>query len=199
MAESSNRTVRAFIQISLDGCYCDAQGDMSFAHQPPADREWQEFVAGNASAGGALLFGRVTYELMANWWPTPMAAQAMPDVASRMNAMPKLVASRTLARADWTNTTIVADVVADIRRRKAEPGADITILGSGSIVTQLAEAELLDELQVVIVPIALGGGKPLLGGLRARLPLELTRSRTFGNGSVVLWYSPGRPGRLPPG
>jgi dihydrofolate reductase len=192
MPDPTSRRLSAFMQISLDGYYCDARGDMSFAHKAADDEEWQEFVEGNTGGGGMLLFGRLTYELMANWWPTPMAAEAMPEVAARMNAMPKVVASRTLSRAPWTNTTIIRDdLAASVRQLKESPGPDITILGSGSIVTQLAESRLLDELQVVVNPIALGAGKALFTGLRQPLPLRTAKSRRFANGSIVLWYSLG--------
>lgn len=189
----TTRKLAAFMQISLDGYYCDAQGDMSFAHKALADAEWNEFVAGNASSGGMLLFGRKTYEMMAAWWPTPMAAQAMPQVAANMNAMPKIVFSRSLTSADWNNTKLVRDdVVATVRQMKDEPGPDMAILGSGSIVTQLAGAGLLDVLQVVVNPVALGAGQSLFSGLSRRLDFVLTNTRVFGNGSVVLWYSPRR-------
>jgi len=185
------RTLSAFLQISLDGYYCDAHGDMSFAHKAPDDTEWNEFVSGNATGDGMLLFGRRTYEMMASWWPTPMAAQAMPVVAAYMNARPKLVFSRTLASADWSNTTLVKDdLVGYVRRVKSVPGPDMAILGSGSIVRQLAGAGLLDALQVVVSPVALGGGSSLLSGLASPLSLALTRTRVFKNGSVVLWYAP---------
>jgi dihydrofolate reductase len=138
-----------------------------------------------------LLFGRTTYEMMAAWWPTPMAAKAMPVVAARMNAMPKLVFSRTLASADWTNTILVRDDLGrTIRRMKHEAGPDMVILGSGSIVTQLARAGLIDTFQVVVNPVALGGGRSLFSGLRRPLDLVTTQSRVFGNGSVVVWYAP---------
>jgi dihydrofolate reductase len=190
MSDPSRRRLSAFIQISLDGYYCDARGDMGFAHKPPDDEEWQEFVQGNTGAGGMLLFGRVTYELMANWWPTPMAAEALPEVAARMNEMPKLVASRTLTHVDWVNSTLIRDDLAGtVRRLKEAPGPDITILGSGSIVTQLADLRLLDELQVVLNPVAWGAGKALFAGLNQRLVLTTAKSRRFGNGSIVLWYS----------
>ena len=187
----TTRKCAAFMQISLDGYYCDAQGDMSFAHKAPEDAEWNEFVAGNARSGGMLLFGRKTYEMMAAWWPTPMAAQAMPQVAAHMNALPKIVFSRSLTSASWSNTKLVRDdVVATVRQMKDEPGPDMAILGSGSIVTQLADAGLLDVLQVVVNPVALGAGQSLFSGLSQRLDFALTNTRVFGNGSVVLWYSP---------
>lgn len=83
-------------QVSLDGYFVDAQGDMNWAKKDPGDTEWNEYVAGNARGGGALVFGRVTYEMMASFWPSPLAARMMPEVAKQMNALPKLVFSRTL-------------------------------------------------------------------------------------------------------
>lgn len=193
LGHPARRTIGAFLQVSLDGYYCDPAGDMRFAHKPPEDTEWNTFVAGNASGNGALLFGRVTYEMMAAWWPTPMAAAAMPAVAAGMNAMPKYVFSRTLSHAAWANTTLLRGSLPDaIRRLTAEPGPDLVVLGSGSIVTQLADAGLLDTLQVVICPVALGAGKSLFGGLGRPAHLTLTQSRVFANGSVVLWYEPRR-------
>jgi dihydrofolate reductase len=191
MPDTISRTLGAFMQISLDGYYCDPYGDMSFAHKPPGDTEWQQFVAGNASAGGMLLFGRVTYDMMAAWWPSPMAAQAMPEVAARMNSMPKIVFSRTMSSADWSNTKLVKDdLVGTVRRMKGEAGPDMAILGSGTIVTQLAGAGLIDSLQIVVNPVALGAGKSLFAGLTKRVDFTLTKTRVFANGSVVLWYTP---------
>ena len=191
MTTPAIRTLGAFLHLSLDGYYCDAHGQMGFAHKPPDDAEWNAFVSGNASGNGALVFGRVTYDMMAAWWPSPMAAQAMPAVAAGMNAMPKIVFSRSMKVAAWANTTVINDdLAAAMRRLKAEPGPDMVILGSGSIVTQLADAGLIDSLQVVINPVALGGGKSLLAGLSERRDWRLERSRVFGNGAVVLWYAP---------
>lgn len=191
MPKHPSRQLSAFMHLSLDGYYCDVRGDMSFAHKAPDDAEWNTFVRANASGQSVLLFGRTTYEMMASWWPSPMAAQAMPDVAAGMNAAPKVVFSRTLPSADWSNTTLVKDdLVPAVRRLKSEPGPDMAILGSGSIVTQLADAGLIDALQVVVNPVALGAGTSLFAGLTTRLELTLTKSRVFKNGAVVLWYVP---------
>lgn len=193
MPTGQRRQLSVFMQISLDGYFCDPDGDMGFAHNAADDAEWNQFVAGNASGGGMLLFGRTTYDMMAAWWPSPMAAQAMPEVAAGMNAMPKVVFSTTLESAEWSNTTLVrGDVAGTVRRMKDAPGPDMTILGSGSIVTQVAEAGLIDRLQVVINPVALGSGKSLFSGLTRRLDLVLGNTRVFANGSVVLWYTPRR-------
>jgi len=185
------RKLVVFNSTSLDGYFTDANGDMSFAHSKQGDAEWDGFVAGNASGGGVLLFGRITYELMARFWPTRLAAETMPVVAERMNNLPKVVFSRTLDKAAWTNAKLVKDdVVGAIRRMKNEPGEDMAILGSGSIVSQLAQHGLIDEYQIVVVPVALGKGRTLFEGVKEKVPLKLTKTRTFSNGNVLLCYQP---------
>lgn len=190
MAEPTHRrSIGAFVHVSLDGFYCDERGDMSFAYRAGPDPEWNAFVEANAQGGGALLLGRITYDMMVSWWPTPAAASAMPAVAERMNALPKHVVSRTLESAAWANTTVLkGDLAECVRRLKAGTGPDVTILGSGSIVRQLAVAGLLDTLQLVLNPVVLGSGRSLFGGVEAPLALELTSDRAFRNGCVVLTY-----------
>jgi dihydrofolate reductase len=185
------RRLSVFETVSLDGYFTDASGDMGWAHNAAADAEWNDFVAGNASGGGPLLFGRVTYELMASFWPTPMAIRSMPVVAERMNNLPKIVFSGTLERASWNNTTLVKDdLAATVRRMKHESGENMAILGSGSIVSQLAQEGLIDEYQIVVKPVVLGAGRTLFDGLTRRLTLKRTRTRAFGNGNVVSYYEP---------
>lgn len=182
------RRLHAFLQLSLDGYFADARGDMSWAHRH--DPEWMAFTAENAKAGGALLFGRVTYEQMASFWPTPAAAELMKDVAEGMNAMPKYVASRTLKEASWQNTTVLSgDLVPAVRALLAEDGPDISTLGSGDLVTQLAAADLVTSYQLVINPVALGAGRSIFAGLPGPKHFALERSRTFQNGNTVLWYA----------
>jgi dihydrofolate reductase len=182
-----------FETISLDGYFTDANGDMSWAHRGDDDPEWTAFVSQNASGGGALLFGRVTYQMMESFWPTPIAAERMPVVARRMNEATKIVFSRTLKRATWNNTRLVReDPVAEVRRLKRESDVDMAILGSGSIVAQLAKAGLIDEYQLVVAPVLLGAGRTPFDGLDGRLPLRRTKSREFANGNVVLYYEPAR-------
>lgn len=183
------RKLVVFNHLSLDGYFVDSQGDMSWAHADPQDAEWNAFVTGNAGSGGALVLGRVTYDLMVSFWPTPMAAQMMPAVAERMNNLPKVVFSRTLDKATWNNTTLLkGDIAAETRKLKEAPGPDMTILGSGTIVAQLAQAGLIDEYQFVVNPIVLGKGRTMFAGLHEKLALRLTQSRTFGNGNVFLCY-----------
>ncbi len=185
------RRLVVFNQTSLDGYFADANGDMSFAHNEKPDAEWDAFVAGNARGGGMLLFGRITYELMASYWPTPFAAEKMPVLAERMNNLPKVVFSRTLDKASWSNTKLVkGGMTGEIRKMKAEPGEDMAILGSGSIVSQLAQHGLIDEYQIVVIPVALGKGRTMFEGVREKVRLKLTKTRTFSNGNVLLCYEP---------
>jgi dihydrofolate reductase/predicted enzyme related to lactoylglutathione lyase len=162
---------------------------MSWAHKQ--DAEWNSFVEGNASGGGVLLFGRITYELMAGYWPTAQASQNAPVVAERINNLPKVVFSRTLDKASWNNTKLVKDgMAAEIRKMKNEPGPDMVIMGSGSIVSQLAQESLIDEYQIVVNPVVLGKGRTMFEGIKEKLTLKLTKTRTFGNGNVLLCYQP---------
>jgi dihydrofolate reductase len=183
------RKLTVFNNVSLDGYFSDSHGDMRWAHRQ--DAEWDAFVSQNASGGGALVFGRVTYDLMAGYWPTAAALQSNSVVAEQMNNLPKIVFSRTLERASWSNTKLIkGDIVAATRQLKQEPGPDMVILGSGSIVAQLTDARLIDEYQIALCAVVLGGGHTMFEGLKRKLDLTLRKTRTFGNGNVVLWYEP---------
>jgi dihydrofolate reductase len=181
------RKVNVFDNVSLDGFFTDAKGDMSWAHKQ--DEEWNAFASANASGNGELLFGRVTYDMMAAFWPTPQAAKMLPKVAAGMNAMRKTVFSRTLDTVAWQNTVLMkGDLVTEVRRLKQQPGSDIVILGSGSIVSQLTQARLIDEYQLVLNPIVVGRGRSLFETVVDTLNLTLTKTQSFRNGNVVLWY-----------
>ncbi len=183
------RKVMMYNTVSLDGYFVSASGDMSWAHRH--DPEWMAFVSANASGESVMVFGRKTYELMASYWPTPQALQTAPLVARRMNETPKVVFSRTLDKAAWSNTTLVkGDLATEIRKMKSESGPDMVIMGSGTIVSQLSAARLIDQYQFVLSPIALGAGRTLFEGLTDKLALKLTKSQSFSNGNVVTWYEP---------
>ena len=183
------RKLRVFNAISVDGYFTDAQGDMSWAHKQ--DAEWDAFTNENASGGGELVFGRVTYEMMAGHWQTPEAHEAMPVVAERMNSLPKVVFSRTLDEVTWPNTELIkADITDAMRDKKRESGPDMVIMGSGTIVSQLTEARLIDEYQLVVNPIVLGSGRTLFEGVDGNVDLKLVDTRAFKNGNVVMWYQP---------
>ncbi len=183
--------VTVFNQVSLDGFFVDRRGDMSWAHADRSDPEWNAFVERNAEGDATLVFGRVTYEMMAGFWTTPLAAEQMPDITRRMNTSCKIVFSRTLAAAPWSNTRLVSnDPAAELRQLKATAGLDLVVLGSGQIVSQLAAAGLVDEYQIVVVPIILGAGRTLFADVSTNLPLRLIRSRVFQNGHALVCYEP---------
>jgi dihydrofolate reductase len=185
------RKLIVFNHVTLDGCFADANGRMDWARADHNDEEWKAFVAGNAGGNGPLLLGRVTYELMTRYWPTPLAKQHDPAIAERMNDLQKIVFSRTLDQAAWSHTKLVkGDLAAEVRKMKDEPGDGMTILGSGSIVSQLAQEGLIDEYQVVLNPVVLGKGRTMFDGLKEKLALKLVKSRAFGNGNLWLCYEP---------
>ena len=185
------RRLSVFNQVSLDGYFTDSKGDMSWAHRN--DPEFNAWTEENAKGGGVLLFGRITYEMMASFWPTPAATQTMPVVAEQMNNLPKVVFSRTLDKASWQNTKLVkTGLVEEVRKMKKESGPGMVIMGSGTIVSQLTQAGLIDEFQLVVNPIVLGKGRTLFEGVKDKLNLKRTSTRTFGNGNTVLCYEPAR-------
>jgi dihydrofolate reductase len=189
--EKHMRKLIVFNNISLDGYFTDAKGDMSWAHEGGDDPEFAAFTSDNAKGGGVLVFGRVTYDLMASFWPTPAAAAQMPQVAEQMNKLEKIVFSRTLEAAAWMNTRLVtSDPVAEMRRIKREEGSDMVIMGSGSIVAQFAQAGLIDGYQVVVCPIALGSGRTMFEGVTRPIRMKLTHSRTFRNGKIFASCEP---------
>ena len=186
-----------FNSVSLDGYFTDSRGDIGWAHRQ--DPEWNAFVGENAGGGGVLLFGRVTYQMMASHWATDAGVRDNRAVAEGMSQVRKVVFSKTLTQVEWQNTTIVqGDLVTEVREMKRQRGPDLVILGSGSIVAQLAWAGLIDEFQVVVVPVVLGAGRTMFEGAAGSgkskssdgpLNLKLLKSRSFKNGNVVLWYA----------
>jgi dihydrofolate reductase len=106
-----------------------------------------------------------------------------------MTQMEKIVFSRTLKSVSWANTTLLSkDIATEVRRLKAGSGPDMVILGSGTIVAQLTEADLIDEYRIVHSAIVLGAGRSLFEGVTRKISLDLQRTRAFSNGNVVSWY-----------
>lgn len=135
----------------------------------------------------AFLLGRVTYEVFAGFWPTQTHNEF--GVADKYNSAPKYVVSTTLQTADWNNSTLIqANVIEEIRKLKQQPGGTIGIIGSATLVHSLLEADLIDEIQVLVHPIVLGKGVRLFvdGGRPARM--KLVDSQILANGVVFLSY-----------
>ena len=151
--------------------------------------EEAEFSDESSKPDGTLLFGRVTYQQMASFWPTEQAKQMFAKTAENMTRSPKIVFSRTLTDPGWENVTVVReDAVAAVRRLKETSDRDMTVLGSGSIVTQLADAGLIDAYQIMLDPVALGAGRTVFAGISRKLNLRLTSTRTFKSGVLLLNY-----------
>jgi dihydrofolate reductase len=182
------RKLKVFNNVTLDGYFTDSNGDMSWAHEGN-DEEFNSFVRDNAQGESEFLFGRVTYELMASYWPTPHALENMPIVAKKMNETPKTVFSKTLSKTSWNNTKLLkGDLVTEVQKLKKLPGNDLLIFGSGSLVSQLATAGLIDQYQFVLTPIALGEGRSSFDKIGKRQNFKLVSSRVFPHGKIFLCY-----------
>jgi len=174
--------------ITLNGFFKGPNEDINW-HRHCGEEN--EYSVESLKAGNTLLFGRITYEMMAGFWPTQMAIDSFPDVARGMNKADKIVFSRTLEKVEWNNTRVVKDnMIGEIKRLKQLPGKDMTLLGSGSILTQFADHGLVDEYQVMIDPVAIGDGTPIFKNLMEKLDLKLTATRTFKSGVLLLRYEP---------
>jgi dihydrofolate reductase len=179
-----------FNLVTLDGYFTGDGGDISWHN---VDAEFNKFAEQTANSGNTLLFGRVTYELMVSYWSTQEAIKNDPIVAHGMNSASKIVFSRTLGNVHWNNTRLVKDnIIDEIRRLKHQSEKDMTILGSGSIIVQLAPFGLIDEYEIMLNPVAIGKGRTMFEGIKNRLTMKLTKTRTFGNGNVLLCYEPVR-------
>ncbi|OGW39487.1 MAG: riboflavin biosynthesis protein RibD [Nitrospirae bacterium GWC2_56_14] len=182
------RKLFLFNMITLDGYFEGPGRDISWHN---VDAEFNEYAVAMLNSVDLLLFGRVTYELMAGYWPTPDVMKNDPLVAERMNNLWKIVFSRTLDRASWHNTRLVKEnIEEEIIKVKKQSGKDMALFGSGSIMAAFAQRGLIDEYRIMVNPVVLGSGNPLFKGMKEKLDLELVDTRTFGNGNVLLSYKP---------
>jgi dihydrofolate reductase len=182
------RKVVWMMSVSLDGFI---EGPNREIDWHTVDDELHSHFNEVLGAMSAFLDGRVTYELMAGFWPTADADPSSPrpviEFARIWREMPKIVFSRTLQRADW-NATVVREVVPEaILELKAEPGGDMAV-GGADLAAAFMRHDLIDEYRVYVHPILIGKGKPMFPPSEARVNLELAETRTFGNGVVLLHY-----------
>jgi len=180
------RKLNVFNFITLNGYFEGPNHDISWHKHGGEENKYSD---DSLKADGILLFGRRTYEMMYSFWPTPMAAEMFPETAKGMNKSEKIVFSNSLKKAEWNNTKVIGgNIVEEMRRLKKTKGKDMTILGSGSIVSLFAEAGLIDNFEIMIDPIAIGNGTPIFNGIQHKLDLKLTDTRTFKSGVVLLSY-----------
>jgi dihydrofolate reductase len=186
------RKLFSFMVTTLDGFHVGPKGEFDW---PNVDQEFHDYSIRQLNDIDTLLFGRATYEHMAQFWPTSEAFDALPVTAGRMNSVHKLVFSSTLTEATWENTELVTgDPVAKIEELKRRPGeGDLALFGSSTFTASLLEAGVVDEVRVMVNPILLGGGVSLFTGLTDRVKLRLARTISFRNGNVLLCYTPEAP------
>jgi dihydrofolate reductase len=182
------RNLFAFLMVSVDGYFEGVNHDLSWHH---TDAEFLDFCHDQNSRIGTLLFGHQTYDLMAGFWPTPQGTAVDPETAVFMNATPKVVVSRSPFKPEWNKTTAVsANLIDEVRKLKAQPGKDTAIFGSNRLLVSLMASSVVDEVRILIEPVALGKGTPLFAGLDKSVKLKLIATRGFNSGNVLHRYVP---------
>ncbi|MEA2584783.1 MAG: hypothetical protein QOF33_2868 [Thermomicrobiales bacterium] len=179
------RKIVAGLFISLDGVVESPDK----WHFPYFNDEMGEAVGTQMAASDTMLLGRVTYQEFAGYWPHQSSADN--EIADYMNDTPKVVVSTTLKTLEWQNSTLIKDnVVEELTRLKQQPGKNIGITGSATLVRSLLRDDLLDELRLLVHPIVVGSGKRLFEHEGAQTPLKLVESKTFSTGVLYLTYQP---------
>jgi dihydrofolate reductase len=173
--------------VSLNGFF---EGDHKETDWHHVDEEFINYSEALLSGVDILLFGRITYELMLSYWPTPTALAQEPGVAAKMNSLPKIVFSTTMEQAGWNNTRVVKNNISKEIDDLKSQGKIMAIFGSSNLALTFIKERLIDEFRVVINPIALGGGTPLFNGIDKSLQLDLKKTATFRSGNIMLFYEP---------
>jgi dihydrofolate reductase len=179
-------------EVTLDGFFAGPNGEIDWFI---VDEEFNQYATDLLSRVDALLFGRVTYQLMADYWPAaatnPSTSKSDLEIADKMNNLPKIVFSKTLQQVEWNNSSLVKDNIAqEISKMKQQSGKDMVIFGSGSIVPTFMQYGLIDEYRIIVNPVVLGNGKPLFKGVNDKHNLKLLKTRLFDSGIVILFYEP---------
>ncbi len=194
--ENGMRKVIVSMWVTLDGFIAGPNNEMDWigAVYDDAMGKYEDDVV---SAADMLLLGRLTYESFAGSWPkvpdNPSVSEGEKAYARKLNAMRKIVFSRTLDKAEWNNSTLVREIVPqEIAKMKQAPGKDMVIYGSASIVQAFTNLGLIDEYQILVHPVILGSGKPLFKNITKPVNLKLLRAEHRKSGVAVLYYEPAR-------
>jgi dihydrofolate reductase len=185
----------SFTLVSVDGYFAGPNGEIDW-FKGENDDEASEFSLEASKSPGTLIFGRTTYEMMAGYWPTPDAVKTDPVMAGRMNNYPKIVFSKSMKPVNdgpvWKNVRVLPEInTQGIAKLKEQDNGNISILGSGTIVQQFSNLGLIDEYQLMVVPVVLGAGKYLFKDVK-KMNLKLLEERTFRSGRIFLRYEPAR-------
>lgn len=179
------RKVIAAINMTLDGV-CDHTAGIP-------DAEIHQHYTELLGQGGAILYGRTTYQLMEFWrtlLENPSKEKSMNDFATAIDKIPKIVFSRTIKSVDWESATLAKrDLEDEVSELRKQPGKNIFV-GSRSLIIQLMKLNLIDEFQLCIHPMVEGKGLPLFEDINDRIIFKLVRNKTFNNGAVILYYQP---------
>ena len=178
--------------VTLDGFF---EGPNKELDWHIVDEEFNKYAIDLLSNVDALLFGRVTYQLMADYWPAEATNTSTSkddlEIADKMNNLSKIVFSKTLQEVKWNNSRLVKENIAEeISKVKQQPGKDMVIFGSGSIVSTFMQHGLIDEYRIIVNPIVLGNGNPLFKGINGKQNLKLLNTKVFDSGLVILFYEP---------
>ncbi len=172
--------------VTLDGFF---EGRKSWEidwHEYVWGEELEKFAIEQSKSIGMLVFGRVTYEGMAEYW-----SKEKGEIADFMNSVPKIVVSRTLEKADWNNTRLVKENAAEqVAKLKQQPGNDLYVFGSANLSSTLMQHDLFDEYRLGLVPVLLGGGNPLFKTSPERKNLKLIEARPLKSGCTILRFQP---------
>jgi dihydrofolate reductase len=180
------RKVILFNLATLDGFFAGPDGEIDWHN---VDEEFNEFAIQQLESADGLIFGRLTYQMMAGYWPTPDAVRDDPVVAGKMNSIQKYVFTRTLNQAGWNNTRLgSSDAAEELARLKQQPGRDLFVFGSADLAATFIEHDLIDEFRIIVNPVVLGRGKPLFKDLQRPLKLKLLKTQPFRNGNILLYY-----------
>jgi dihydrofolate reductase len=188
------RRVIASMNVTLDDYMSGTNGELDW-HFPLWNEEMAAYAFEELSGADTIILGRITYQAMASYWPGAATREGCTrnDIAfaNLMNDRSKIVFSRTLKKASWKNTKLVSgNIVKEITTLKQQRGGDMIVYGSGSIVTTLIQAGLVDEYQVWVHPVVIGSGVPFFKDMRSRLELKLLRTKRFASGVIILYYEP---------
>lgn len=185
--KNKKRKLISQIMVSLDGFIEDPDGEINWHN---VDEEYNEYASGLLNSADAILFGRRTYQLMADYWQTPNAFLNDPVIARLMNQLPKIVFSKTLEKIEWQNSRLVKEnIVKEITQLKRQQGHDLVILGSADLTSRFTKLGMVDEYQIMVNPVVLGKGKPFFNNIQ-KLNLELLYSKSFRSGNVLICYQP---------
>lgn len=175
------------MMTTLDGYFEGPDHDISW-HNADGE-EFAKFVEDQLDETDTLIFGRRTYELMASFWPSEEAIRMEPGTATRMSNLHKVVFSHNPMNTGWQNVESSTNVVQKMQELKRSPGKDIAVLASSNLCLTLLEEGILDEIRIMVNPLVIGSGTPLFSGTDKLRKFQLTSSRTFKSGNVLLTYS----------